>query len=127
MRLRSIGLFLVVALLAAWRGDLTSPSDFRCGVNLVTIGQTKWQVLQKCGEPTNVEEWEEERIKRRDFYRRIPADPLYEEFYRDPFLVKEFIRVEEWEYNLGPTQFIRYLRFENGWLRKITIGDYGYY
>ncbi|HSB52653.1 MAG TPA: DUF2845 domain-containing protein [Dissulfurispiraceae bacterium] len=126
MKLRSIGLFLVVAFFAAWRGDVTSPSEFRCGVNLVLIGQTKWQVLQKCGEPTNIEAWEEERIKR-DFYRQIPADPLDEEFYREPFLVKEIIKIEEWEYNSGPTQFIRYLRFENGRLRKITIGDYGYY
>ena len=39
---------------------------------------------------------------------------------------KELVTVEEWEYNLGPGRFIRYLTFENGRLIKITIGDYGY-
>ena len=34
--------------------------------------------------------------------------------------------IEEWEYNLGTGQFIRYLRFENGRLIRITTGDYGY-
>jgi hypothetical protein len=42
-----------------------------------------------------------------------------------PF-AKELVTVEEWEYNLGPTKFIRYLRFENGRLIRITDGDYGY-
>jgi len=41
-------------------------------------------------------------------------------------LAKELITIEEWEYNFGATQFIRYLRFENGRLREITTGDYGY-
>jgi len=36
------------------------------------------------------------------------------------------VTVEEWEYNLGPGRFIRYLTFENGRLIKITTGDYGY-
>jgi len=39
---------------------------------------------------------------------------------------KELVTVEEWEYNLGPGSFIRYLTFENGRLIKITTGDYGY-
>jgi len=42
-----------------------------------------------------------------------------------PF-VKELVTVEEWEYNLGPTRFIRYLQFENGRLIRIIDGDYGY-
>lgn len=123
MNVRSIGVLVLVALLSAAAAD-QSGSGFRCGVRLVSIGESTAKVLQKCGQPSNVETWVEERIKR-DFYRQIPAES-YEEFYREPFLVKEIIRIEEWEYNLGPTQFIRYLRFENGRLVRITTGDYGY-
>ena len=34
--------------------------------------------------------------------------------------------VEEWEYNFGTNRFLYYLRFENGKLMRITVGDYGY-
>ena len=39
---------------------------------------------------------------------------------------KVLVTVEEWEYNLGPGRFIRYLTFESGRLIKINTGDYGY-
>jgi hypothetical protein len=45
---------------------------------------------------------------------------------RNPLFLREYVTMEEWEYNLGPTAFIRYLRFENDILTRITIGDYGY-
>jgi hypothetical protein len=48
------------------------------------------------------------------------------QIYSAPFLVDELVTIEEWEYNLGPTKFIRYLTFENGWLVSIALGDYGY-
>jgi hypothetical protein len=47
-------------------------------------------------------------------------------FNRWPLFVKELVTIEEWEYNLGSNRFIRYLRFENGRLTRITEGDYGY-
>ena len=40
--------------------------------------------------------------------------------------VFELIRIEEWTYNFGSTRFIRFLRFENGLLRNISRGGYGY-
>ena len=40
--------------------------------------------------------------------------------------MKEEVRIEEWTYNLGPTRFVRYLRFENGILDAIRNGDKGY-
>jgi len=39
---------------------------------------------------------------------------------------KEKVKIEEWTYNPGPTEFIRYLRFENGTLRNISTGDKGF-
>ncbi|MFB3885011.1 MAG: DUF2845 domain-containing protein [Thermodesulfobacteriota bacterium] len=98
-------------------------SDFSCGSKIVSTGDRKFDVLRKCGEPAHIEAREEVRIKR-DF------GPLFSvpegESGRSPLLVKELVAVEEWEYNLGPGRFIRYLRFENGILVSITTGDYGY-
>jgi len=116
------GFILMAPRLAA--GENTTVSDFRCEPYLISLGMTQSEVWKKCGEPANVETWEEERIKR-DFYKNIPVQSQ-EELSQEPLLVKEHVTVEEAEYNLGPTRFTYYLRFENGKLRRITVGNYGY-
>ena len=97
-------------------------SDFRCGSEIISLGDRKYDVLRKCGNPDNVEVWEEVGIKR-DLGSRLFLPG--EEPPGFPF-AKVLVTVEEWEYNFGPGRFIRYLRFENGRLIKITTGDYGY-
>lgn len=99
-------------------------SELRCGSRLVSIGDYRYDVLRKCGDPANIETWEEVRI-RRGLLLSFPVTLEQELFLRSP-LSKEWVTIEEWEYNFGGTQFIRYLRFENGRLRRITTGDYGY-
>lgn len=83
---------------------------FECGRWLIDVGDKKAEVLLKCGEPTWTEQWEEEVIERIDIdiARRI------------------FITIDEWTYNLGPGRFIRTLKFRNGKLVDINIGDYGF-
>ena len=97
----------------------------RCSGKLVSIGDTKSQVINKCGEPDHIESWEEEMIKKDHDYSD-DHDRSYRG-YREPFLVKEYVKIEEWTYNRGPTSFIRYLLFENGRLKKINLGDKGSY
>jgi len=97
----------------------------RCSGRIMSIGDTKSQVIDKCGEPDHIESWEEERIKK-DHYYSYDHYRSYEG-YREPFLVKEYVRIEEWTYNRGPTTFIRYLLFEKGRLKKINLGDKGQY
>jgi len=100
---------------------------FRCGTKLVSEGDTKYEVVYKCGEPSYVEAWEEERVQR-DFGLRREFDRRTRRYTwgREPLLAKEIVRIEEWTYNLGSTQFIRYLRFENGILTKMWTGDKGF-
>ena len=99
-------------------------SDLRCGAKLVSIGDYRYDVLRKCGEPANVETWEAVRI-RRDLLHSVPITREQELFLRSP-IAKEWVTIEEWQYNFGQSQFMRYLRFENGRLKRITTGDYGY-
>ena len=108
-------------------GSVNVSFAFRCGTELVNEGDTKFEVSHKCGEPDYVESWEEERVQK-DFGLRRDYDSHNRRYnwYREPFLVKEQVRIEEWTYNLGPTQFIRYLRFENGILTRISTGDKGF-
>ncbi len=88
------------------------------------MGDTKGEVLEKCGEPDYIEFREKVYIIR-DFYRPLIKYPEYER-YQKPLFVEEYITVEEWIYNLGPRRFIRYLVFENGRLTRIITGHYGY-
>lgn len=113
MKITLISCVLSVVLLVAAASDITASditaSDFRCGSRIITIGDYKYDVLSKCGEPSHVEVWQEVNI-----------------FGLQPRFVEEQVIVERWEYNLGPTSFIRYLRFENDRLIRITQGGYGY-
>jgi len=100
--------------------------SFRCGTRLVSTGDRTFEVLVRCGEPDYRTVRYEKRIKR-DFFRDLfPYRDREREAYREPFLVEEFVEIEEWIYNPGPTRFIRYLTFENGILVDIETGDYGY-
>ena len=96
----------------------SSANGLRCYGSIVSTGDTKQEVINKCGEPDHIEHWEEERIKGVYHYR----DDSY-----NPFIEEEYVKVEEWTYNFGPTTFIRYLLFENGKLKEIRVGDKGYY
>jgi hypothetical protein len=96
-------------------------SDLRCEQYVISRGASQFEVLRKCGRPSNVEAWEQERIKM-DFYKDIPVQSE-EQLSEEPLILKEFIKVEEWEYNFGPNRFIHYLGFENGKLQSITVGS----
>ena len=117
---------VIVAILCVF-GSVGADNAFRCGTQLVGEGDTRAEVIHKCGEPTFVDAWEEELIQR-DFGAVRDYDPRTGRYegYRDPFLVKVQVKIELWTYNLGPTQFTRYLRFENGILQEITTGAKGY-
>jgi hypothetical protein len=85
----------------------------RCGNDLVSPGDRMFEVLQLCGEPD---------------YREVRDDKRFFRIFRDGRFIEilEEVEVEEWTYNLGPYQFIRILRFENGRLVEIETGDYGF-
>jgi hypothetical protein len=113
---------VVVLLLAAV--SQAADSDFRCGNEIISVGDRKFDVLRKCGEPSNVEVRQE--IRTRNLGSVVLGPEKRIQIYSAPFLVDELVTIEEWEYNSGPTKFIRYLTFENSFLVSIALGDYGY-
>jgi len=120
MRLEDIPAFILFVILLLAFGPAEA-DGFRCGTKLVKIGDTKAEVLSKCGEPDHIEVWEVERVKK--YYDRpeLPHRP-----HRKPYASKVHVTVEEWLYNLGRHKFMRFLRFENGRLKHIEIGDRGF-
>ena len=126
MRVPILNSVLVAFLLATF---FPGPAmAFRCGAELVTIGDTRDEVRDICGEPQSVETWTEERLRSYPLEPYIPYGYGRDRRYENPYAYQPFkiVRVEEWVYNLGSNRLIRYLRFENGRLRKIETGGYGY-
>lgn len=99
-------------------------SSLRCGTRLITEGDIKSKVLAECGEPDHVEVWEEERVYR--YYYKPEEDSRYYDNYLEPRYLKDHVIVEEWTYNHGRFRFMDHVRFENGRVKKIKSGDYGY-
>lgn len=115
---RAFLMFLSLLISFAVSFSAIAGSDFRCSGRIIAVGDTQDYVLDKCGEPTGIEE-RTERIAR-GFRQRYPES--HEELN---YVIRE-ICVEVWTYNLGRTQFIRYLTFRNGRLVAIETGGYGY-
>ena len=115
-----------------------SASTLRCDGRVIHEGNNKAKVLAHCGEPTWVDERQEERFSRhcrgttdyphtyQDFdeehtyyYRQTPSGRHYQG-------CKEIVTIEEWFYNFGPNRFTQTLIFENNRLVNIVRGEYGY-
>ena len=131
MNLTRIPLILPIILSIFWFTN-SHAASLRCGVRLITPGDFRARVLAECGEPDHVEVWEEERIYG---FRHHPGYyGIYENYeYRNrnyehgkPYRIRKLVIVEEWTYNHGPGRFMDHLRLENGIVRHITSGDYGY-
>jgi hypothetical protein len=85
-----------------------------CHGRLVVIGASPWEVQERCGEPSAIE----------DVMKPIPQrvyDPSQGTVY---ILVP--VQQSIWTYNFGSTRFIYYLTFQEGKLIDIATGDYGH-
>ena len=106
---------------------LSAPEEafaVRCGNKLLSIGDTKAEVIRKCGQPTWQDSWQEERIERvfaKPYSLKGPFSGT-----RVPLATVVHVTLDEWVYNFGPSYFMRTLRFENNRLTEIETGDYGY-
>ncbi len=113
---RTPALFALLAALALTAMPAGADS-FRCGVRLVTDGDTTAKVMALCGEPDAVE--------RREVWRRpvtwYRGRPYYTTFDEVP------IPVEFWTYNLGPRKLMRRLKFEDGLLVDVETLSHGYH
>ena len=124
--------FILTIILSISALTSAHASSLRCGVRLITVGDFKARVLAECGEPDHVEVWEEERVYG---FRHHPGYyGIYENYeysdrnyeYEKPYRIRKLVLIEEWTYNHGPGRFMDHLRLENGIVRGIKSGDYGY-
>ena len=86
------------------------------------IGDLMSDVVANCGEPSEVRVGEVKQIGQ--YF--VPSHVRDGWLLQGPFIGEVPLDVEEWVYNFGPGRFIRILRFENGILRAINRGGYGW-
>lgn len=109
MRRPGMFLFFCMLLLATPSFNIYS-ATLDCGGGIISIGDTRVDLLAKCGEPDHKESHNEEIIER----------------FNDGSKRKLFVTVEDWTYNFGPAQFIRIVTLKNGRVADIRTGNYGY-
>jgi len=113
----------VLAIMMLWSLlPVHSQADrtLRCSSRLVSIGDFKEQVEDKCGAPDHMYQWE--------YGHDTAISEIYDyerERYIAPRLTFGPIHMERWTYNFGSTRLIHYLYFKNGKLIKIETGETG--
>jgi hypothetical protein len=124
MRFVEVRVWLFIVLFSA-AAAVPHALAMRCGSRIISEGDAKERVLAECGEPSNVEKWEEERYYD---YDAPPPPGRYREFdrYGNAYRVKVHVNVELWTYNHGPSRFMDFVRIENGRVREVYSGGYGY-
>jgi hypothetical protein len=89
--------------------------SLRCDGGLVSVGDSKLDLLGKCGAPTLREAQAEARsLIQVDAAGRGLAGRT------------SAVTVERWTYNFGPRSFVQYVTLEGGRILAIERGSYGY-
>ncbi len=114
------GLFVLACMVIAGVFFLghSSPAFADCAMS----GDLMWDVVQNCGEPSWVEAGQQRTFGQYFVPHRMRDGWLVE----GPVIGEVPVDVEQWVYNYGPTRFVRILTFQNGILKSISRGGYGY-
>jgi hypothetical protein len=103
---------LQVILLVAIVGTVLA---LDCHGRLVVIGASPWEVKERCGEPSAIE----------DVMRHLPQR-AYDPTSHATVYILVPVQQSIWTYNFGSTRFLYYLTFQESKLIDITTGDYGH-
>jgi Protein of unknown function (DUF2845) len=107
---RLLAALLTTAIAASARGD-----SIGCDRGIVSTGDSKLDLLGKCGEPALMEA----RLEERSFYQ-ASQDGL------SGAGLSVTVKVERWTYNFGPRRFLQFVTLETGRVVSVERGSYGY-
>jgi hypothetical protein len=109
--MRCIVALASLAALAVASPSAASESSFRCDGGIVAVGDTKLDLLGKCGEPALRED---RSVVQGAITRRGAPVPVAAS------------TIESWTYNFGPQRFIELVTLEGGKVVALERGGYGY-
>ena len=107
---RLLAALALAALAGTARGD-----SIACDRGIVSTGDSKLDLLGKCGEPALMEA----RIEERSQFQATPDG-------RSGAGRSVTFRVERWTYNFGPQRFLQFVTLEMGRVVSVERGGYGY-
>lgn len=107
--MRTIVTGTFVALLVVGTTSIPAAA-MRCGSYLVSTGDTKGEVLLKCGEPASQNTYQQQLREGIDQNHEVRTTYLF----------------DDWVYNFGPDQLLQIVTFRNGRVFSIRSGDYGF-
>ena len=111
VRLRRLAL---AAALAASAGAALGDDSLRCDGGIVSLGDSKLDLLGKCGSPALVEERPVEFSQ----FSVLPGVGSAEQ--------RSATTLEKWTYDFGPSRFVQIVSLELGRVVKVERGTYGY-
>lgn len=85
-----------------------------CNPSLLREGDTTFDALARCGEPA----LREARTEERTFVQAIAGGGQERQ--------TRTVLVEVWSYDFGPRTLVRHVLFEDGRIRRVETGSYGY-
>jgi len=106
---------LLVLALAPAPAPAAADDSIRCEGGIVSLGDTKLDLLGKCGHAALVERVAEER-----------GGALVRDGEQVFSSQTASVTVERWTYNFGPRRFTQIVRVEGGRVAAIDRGSYGY-
>jgi hypothetical protein len=109
--MRNHRLGVASALLVALAAGAARADSLACPGGIVQTGDTKLDLLAKCGRPTLVED----QTRERDTYDA-----------RNGVARRAVIPVDAWTYDFGRNRFIQVFRIARGRIVSIERGGYGY-
>jgi hypothetical protein len=107
---------VVLLLLLSMACGAVQADALQCGSTLVGTGDTRDQVMAKCGNPSDIER-STAFVQSMAWVNGVPVSA-------GNTLIE--VPVELWLYNFGPSQLMRRVRFESGRVVLIEILGYGY-
>jgi hypothetical protein len=119
--------FVLGALVMVGGGTLSSEvraDSLRCGRDLVSSGDSTYEVRSTCGDPDAATQRTVYRTVQRRVPVACPADSPQKHCYA---IVEETVSVvvDEWTYDFGKNRFVHYVVFEHGRLVSVSSGGYG--
>lgn len=108
---------VMAAVSAVWAPMPAGAQSLRCNGQLVNVGDSKYSVVRKCGEPAFREAV---CVSRELFVWSLPAVPGQ---VLQPLITPQCVPMEEWTYDRGQGQFLAIVRFRNTAVESMRDGE----
>jgi hypothetical protein len=112
--MRRIALTATVLSVVVLGAALGTALALDCHGRLVVIGASPWEVVERCGEPANIETVTK-------YLPQQTYDYILQRYVQTLVPMEQSI----WTYNFGSSRFLYYLTFQEGKLIDIKTGEYG--